>query len=73
MWHKNMGLISKMIDKMLMMLLPWFTFVFSTSAKDISYDDKLYLSHTSIMVIPHYSCITCIERLLLYLHLGWKK
>ncbi len=27
---------------------------------------------TSIMVIPHYSCITYIERLLLYMHLGSK-
>ena len=26
MWHKSMGLISKVIDKMLMMLLPWFAF-----------------------------------------------
>jgi len=72
MWHKNMGLISKMIYKMLMMLLPRFTFVLCTHANDILYDDKLHLSHTSIMVIPYYSGITYIERML-YLHLGWKK
>jgi hypothetical protein len=45
MWHKNMGLISKVIDKMLMMLLPWFAFVLCTSNKDISYDDMSHLSH----------------------------
>ena len=48
MWHKNMGLFSKMIDKMLMKLLKQFAFVLCTSAKDISYDDKLHLSHKNI-------------------------
>ena len=48
MWHKKMGLISKMIYKMLMMLLPRFAFVLCTSAKDISYVDKLHLSHKNI-------------------------
>jgi hypothetical protein len=42
-----MGLIRKVIDKMLMMLLPLFTFVLSTSAKDISHNDKSHLSHTN--------------------------
>ncbi len=46
MWHQRMGLISNMIDKTLMMLLPWFAFVLCTSAKDISYDDKSHLSHS---------------------------
>ncbi len=45
MWHQKMGLIRKMIDKMLMMLLPWFAFVLYTSAKDILYNDKSHLSH----------------------------
>ncbi len=40
-----MGLISKVIDKTLMMLLPQFAFVLYTSAKDILYDEKLHLSH----------------------------
>jgi hypothetical protein len=37
-----------MIDKMLMKLLKQFAFVLCTSAKDISYDDKLHLSHKNI-------------------------
>ncbi len=51
MWHKHMGLISKMFDKMPMMLLPQFASILCTSAKDISYNDKLHLSH--IMVIDY--------------------
>jgi hypothetical protein len=46
MWHKNMGLISKMIDKMLIMLLPQFASVQCTSAKDISDGGKSHFSHT---------------------------
>ncbi len=50
MWHKNVGLFSKMIDKMLMNLLKQFAFVLCTSAKDILYDDKLHLSHTTFSI-----------------------
>ncbi len=45
MWHKNMGLISKMIDKILMMLLQQFAFGLCPSAKDILYEHKLHLSY----------------------------
>ncbi len=40
-----------MIDKMLMMLLPWFTSVLCTSAKEISDDDKSHLSYNA--PLPH--------------------
>ncbi len=51
MWHKNVGLISEKIDKMLMMLLPGFASVLCTSAKDISDNDKFYLSHSRTLLI----------------------
>ncbi len=51
MWHRNVGLSSKMIDKMLMMLLPWFTSVLCTSAKDILDNDKSHLSYNA--PLPH--------------------
>ena len=55
MWHKNMGLISKMIDKMLMILLPWLASILCTSANDILDDNKLQLSHNTFTPMEAYS------------------